>query len=62
MNAPQQPAARGDDIASGLSEEVKARYRNLPRPPQFAGTLAASTDGCARGRHALSGRSASSSG
>ena len=34
MNAPQSPADN-DDIAAGLSEEVKARYRNLPRPPSF---------------------------
>ena len=32
MNAPQAK----DEIGAGLSEEVKARYRNLPRPPQFA--------------------------
>lgn len=35
MNAPQV-TERADDIGAGLSEEVKARYRNLPRPPQFA--------------------------
>jgi ribulose-5-phosphate 4-epimerase/fuculose-1-phosphate aldolase len=29
MNAP-------DDMAAGLPEEVKAKYRVLPRPPQFA--------------------------
>ena len=34
MNAPQSPADN-DDMAAGLSEEVKARYRNLPRPPKF---------------------------
>ncbi|SOZ16193.1 putative L-fuculose-phosphate aldolase [Cupriavidus taiwanensis] len=39
MNAPQVPQvqqAASDDIGAGLPEEVKARYRNLPRPPQFA--------------------------
>jgi ribulose-5-phosphate 4-epimerase/fuculose-1-phosphate aldolase len=35
MNAPQV-TERADEIGAGLSEEVKARYRNLPRPPQFA--------------------------
>lgn len=34
MNAPQT-ATDKDDMAAGLSEEVKARYRNLPRPPKF---------------------------
>ncbi|SPA24529.1 putative L-fuculose-phosphate aldolase [Cupriavidus taiwanensis] len=36
MNAPQIPQATDDEIGAGLPEEVKARYRNLPRPPQFA--------------------------
>ncbi|MCY1222919.1 Decarboxylase NovR [compost metagenome] len=42
MNAPQVPQvqqipqATDDEIGAGLPEEVKARYRNLPRPPQFA--------------------------
>ncbi|MEM5428463.1 class II aldolase/adducin family protein [Cupriavidus oxalaticus] len=39
MNAPQAPQVQqdtSDDIGAGLPEEVKARYRNLPRPPQFA--------------------------
>ncbi|MBF6991292.1 MULTISPECIES: class II aldolase/adducin family protein [Cupriavidus] len=39
MNAPQVPQVQqdtSDDIGAGLPEEVKARYRNLPRPPQFA--------------------------
>ncbi|WP_020201598.1 MULTISPECIES: class II aldolase/adducin family protein [Cupriavidus] len=38
MNAPAdhtKPQDNPDDIAAGLSEEVKARYRMLPRPPQF---------------------------
>ncbi|AOZ06372.1 class II aldolase/adducin family protein [Cupriavidus malaysiensis] len=35
MNAPAMPA-RDDEMAAGLSEEIKARYRMLPRPPQFA--------------------------
>ncbi|MCO4864429.1 class II aldolase/adducin family protein [Cupriavidus sp. WGlv3] len=37
MNAPQAPQIQSaDEIGAGLPEEVKARYRNLPRPPQFA--------------------------
>ncbi|MBV8157515.1 MAG: hypothetical protein JO278_07660, partial [Dyella sp.] len=31
MNARQA----NDEIGADLPEEVKARYRNLPRPPQF---------------------------
>jgi len=37
MNAPETAQAkRPEDMASNLSPEAAARYRNLPRPPQFA--------------------------
>ncbi|WP_423197243.1 MULTISPECIES: class II aldolase/adducin family protein [unclassified Cupriavidus] len=36
MNAPEHAARASDSADIGLSEEVKARYRNLPRPPKFA--------------------------
>ncbi|WP_427309367.1 class II aldolase/adducin family protein [Cupriavidus sp. H39] len=37
MNAPQAPQIQSaDEIGAGLPEAVKARYRNLPQPPQFA--------------------------
>ncbi|MEE4417542.1 class II aldolase/adducin family protein, partial [Klebsiella pneumoniae] len=37
MNAPDTAQAkRPEDMASSLSPEAAARYRNLPRPPQFA--------------------------
>ncbi|MHA7680440.1 class II aldolase/adducin family protein [Cupriavidus sp. PET2-C1] len=38
MNAPGQhtkPEADQDEMAAGLSEAVKAKYRVLPRPPKF---------------------------
>ena len=34
MNAPQAQAAN-DEIGAGLLDDIEARYRNLPRPPQF---------------------------
>ncbi|AMP37582.1 class II aldolase/adducin family protein [Ralstonia solanacearum] len=37
MNAPDTAQAkRPDEMAANLSPEVREKYRNLPRPPQFA--------------------------
>jgi ribulose-5-phosphate 4-epimerase/fuculose-1-phosphate aldolase len=35
MNFPQPHAAADVETGAGLSEHLEARYRNLPRPPEF---------------------------
>ena len=35
MTSPQTQAAPGFDMATGLSEELKARYQQVSRPPEF---------------------------
>ncbi|MBP0593830.1 class II aldolase/adducin family protein [Paraburkholderia sp. LEh10] len=35
MNAPHPQAAANDEIGASLPANIEARYRNLPRPPQF---------------------------
>lgn len=35
MTSPQMQAAPGFDMATGLSDELKARYQHVSRPPEF---------------------------